>query len=53
MHKVPHSTQNKHIQILLTEVAKVVLGKVRNLMLDPHGEMQTMLEYPFALKYVI
>ena len=53
MHRVSPTTQNKHIQILLTEVAEVALGKVRNLMSNPHGGMPTMLEYPFALKYVI
>ena len=53
MHKVPPTTQNKHIQILPTEVTEVTFGKVRNLMSNPHGGMPTMLEYPFALKYVI
>ena len=53
MHKVPATSQNKHIQILLTEVAEVALGKVRNLMSNPHGGMPTMLEYSFALKYVM
>ena len=53
MHKVSPTTQNKHIQILLTEVAEVALGKVRNLMSNLNDGMPTMLEYSFALQYVI